>query len=148
MALATVLALFGLAVVLFALRDDPPLPDAASAPPAWGDLPSPADLTRTAFALRYPGYDPAAVEDHLHRAALVLEDLLAVAPAEVLDRARARAAARRGEPPTAVRPPSVATEQVDLAQHPDREALTSEVVISTLDNKTRDIPPRDIDPPA
>lgn len=131
--MAVLAALVGAAVVLYALYAEP------SAPPVvvvadWGVLPTPGDLQRADFPTRWRGYDPGAVEAHLQAAAAAYADLLAVAPPDVIARARQRAAIRRGllapaqapppAPPSPPRPHSVADG--------DREELRVAAALGTL----------------
>ena len=97
MLLAAVVVLAGMAVVLWALYGEPLPEPVAATPTGWGSvLPTPADVGRAAFPTVLRGYDPAAVDAHLDAAARAYADLLAVAPPEVVARARERAATRLG----------------------------------------------------
>ncbi|MDQ3538239.1 MAG: hypothetical protein M3415_05530 [Actinomycetota bacterium] len=100
MGVAIIASLVGLIVVLLAYYRDTQLGDAGPPEPDWDLLPLPADVARADFPLAVPGYDPATVELHLDTLVLAYADLLAVAPPDVLERARWRVAVRRGlEPP-------------------------------------------------
>ena len=96
MPVAVVASLLGLVVVLVAYYRDTSLAEVAPAEPDWDLLPAPSDAARSDFPLAFPGYDPATVELHLDRLAGAYADLLAVAPPEVVERARRRAALRLG----------------------------------------------------
>lgn len=96
MPVAIAASLLGLIVVLFAFYRDPPVVERTLEPPHWGLLPDPGDVARTEFPLSFPGYEPAAVEFHFDLLTRAYADLLAVAPPDVIARARHRAAVRRG----------------------------------------------------
>lgn len=96
MLVAAVTSLLGLAVVLVAVYREAPLPPSPGGRPDWALLPTPSDIARTDFLVRLRGYDPVAVDAHLHAAAQAYADLLAVAPPEVVTRARQRSATRLG----------------------------------------------------
>ncbi|MGH8898710.1 MAG: hypothetical protein ACRDZ4_17245 [Egibacteraceae bacterium] len=84
MLVAFIVCLAGLVVVIVALaRDEPPVRRAQRDTP-----PTLAEAPRLDFPLTSPGYDPAAVEAYLEAVAHALADLLAVAPPEVVERAR------------------------------------------------------------
>jgi DivIVA domain-containing protein len=99
MLVAAVACLLGLAVVLLVVYADGPLEPPAPREPDWELLPTPGDLARADFPLAFPGYDPASVETHLDLLRRAYTDLLAVAPPEVVQRARQRAAMRAGLDP-------------------------------------------------
>jgi len=88
--------LLGLVSVLVAVYRDSALDTGAPVGPAWEPLPMPSDIARFEFPMSVPGYDPASVELHLETLRRAYEDLVAVAPPEVLARARRRAAERAG----------------------------------------------------
>lgn len=88
--------LLGLVTVLLAVYRDAALDAPRPAVPEWDLLPMPADVARIDFPLAIPGYDPASVETHLEVLRRAYEDVVAVAPPEVLARARRRAAERAG----------------------------------------------------
>ena len=96
MPVAIAASLLGLIVVLFAFYRDPPVAGRTLEPPHWGLLPDPSDVARTEFPLSFPGYEPAAVEFSFDLLTRAYADLLAVAPPDVIARARHRAALRRG----------------------------------------------------
>ncbi len=96
MALAVVTSLVGLLAVVITYHREAREPVHASATPSSGPLPSPAEVARVDFPLSFPGYEPAAVEEHLEILAAAYADLYAVAPPEVVARARRRAELRRG----------------------------------------------------
>lgn len=100
MLVAAVTTLLGAVLVAAALlRDEPMTPRGASgARPAWQGLPEPADLARTSFPQALMGYDPASVDVHFEQVLRAYEDLWAVAPPELRERARMRAASRSGAP--------------------------------------------------
>jgi xanthine/uracil permease len=95
---AIVAAVLGLVVALVAWYRDEEVETPAVVAPDWGPLPDPGDVTRVAFPMSIPGYDPATVEIHLETLARAYGDLLAVAPPDVVTRARNRSALRRGMP--------------------------------------------------
>lgn len=115
MVLASVVSLVGLAAVLVAVYADSTLAPPGPQVPDWDALPTPADVSRSEFPLAFPGYDPASVEVHLDLLRRAYADLYAVAPAEVRERARQRAAYRVGDvAPEAGPPPgSPAVEEVE-----------------------------------
>lgn len=88
MLIVFIACLVGLVIVLVALARDEPLAAPGPPAPAFDALPTPADVVRARFPLAWPGYDPAAVEVHLDAVARAWADLLAVAPPEVVERAR------------------------------------------------------------
>lgn len=84
MLVVVIACLAGLAVVIVALaRDEPP----ATRVPA-GAPPAPARAARARFPLASLGYEPAAVEDYLDAVARAVAEVLAIAPPEVVARAR------------------------------------------------------------
>lgn len=86
----------GLAAVLVVLYRDEPLPARRTAAD-WGPLPSHAEVIGTTFPLSFRGYEPGTVDAHLERLRQAYDDLLAVAPPDVIARARERAAQRRAQ---------------------------------------------------
>jgi hypothetical protein len=97
--LVAVLAGFvGLVTVLVALQLDRPL-DPEPIQPDWDVLPDPSDLARVSFPVSVSGYDPATVEVTFEALAAAYADLLAVADARTIERARRRAALRLGVAP-------------------------------------------------
>ncbi|MDP8969828.1 MAG: DivIVA domain-containing protein [Actinomycetota bacterium] len=96
MPVAVTVCLIGLVVVLVTLHRDEPLEVPGPQEPDWDLLPTPSDVARVEFPLSFPGYDPATVEVYLDTLARAYGDLMAVAPPEVVARARRRAALRRG----------------------------------------------------
>jgi hypothetical protein len=138
-------SLVGLAVVLVALwRDEPIAPRGASARgPDWRGLPEPSDLVRVGFPLSFPGYDPATVDLTLDALVRAYEDLWVVAPEDVRDRARRRAAARDGievrsfDPDALPEPPAVAVPlPPELGEH-HAEALAAEAALSSMEERRR-----------
>lgn len=102
MLVAVVVCLLGLGVVLTAVYRERPLPPPPAPSVDWEPLPTIAEVSRTDFPLAFPGYDPATVEAHLDALRRAYADLLAVAPPEVVHRARRRAAIRTGGDPDAL----------------------------------------------
>jgi hypothetical protein len=96
MLLAVVVCALGLAVVLFAVYRDEPLEPPQPALPDWDPLPSPVEVAHGEFPLAFPGYDPASVEVYFDQLRRAYDDLYAVAPPEVIERARQRALLRAG----------------------------------------------------
>jgi DivIVA domain-containing protein len=116
MVVPVLLSLLGLGAVIVALLQDPPLPPSGPSPPDWDPLPAPADISRARFPQAMAGYDPATVDVTLDAVAAAYADLLAVAPPEVVARARARAERRTGRPSTsALLPDEVAAERAARA---------------------------------
>jgi DivIVA domain-containing protein len=93
MLVAAIACLVGLAAVLVALYRDEPV-SVRRVSPDWGPLPSPAEVAAASFPLTLRGYDPATVDAHIDRLRQAYDDLLAVAPPEVIERAHRRASAR------------------------------------------------------
>lgn len=93
MLLAVVACGVGLAAVLVVLYRDEPLPVRRTAAD-WGPLPTPAEVAGTTFPLSFRGYEPGTVDAHLERLRQAYGDVLAVAPPEVIQRARERAVLR------------------------------------------------------
>ena len=139
MPVAIVASLLGLVAVLVAYYRDPPLAERTVAPPDWDVLPSPGDLARVEFPVAVPGYDPATVELHFELLTRAYADLLAVAPPEVIARARHRAAVRLGLDPDRPAPTVVPdtprrTSLTPLASEgPDVEALRTAAALAQLD---------------
>lgn len=133
MLLAVVACVLGLAVVLYALYQDEPLVPAGPAAPEWDPLPTPSDVVRSEFRLAYPGYDPASVETHLDVLRRAYADLYAVAPQEVLERARRRAELRTGaERGRAPQPPRQDPAPLDDDEGGEDE-LRLEIALATVD---------------
>ncbi len=158
MPVAIFASLLGLVVALVAYYRDAPVEQRGAQVPDWGLLPDPADVLRTEFPLAFPGYDPATVEFSFEALTRAYADLLAVAPPEVVERARARAALRTGAdvppdaagtaaaaratPPPPTRVASVApVQRSSLAPAPaaDEEALRAEAALADLE--VRGTPP-------
>lgn len=99
MGVAVVVCVIGLAAVLVVLyRDAPPVDTAVAArAPAWGALPRAEDVTAVRFPVSPLGYHRGMVDQHVRSLAAAYTDLLAVAPDDVVRRARARAEARTGD---------------------------------------------------
>src|SRR5688572_13609391 len=96
MPVAIAASVIGLVVVLVAYYRDAPVVERSLDPGHWDLLPDPSDVARTEFPLAFPGYEPATVEFHFDLLTRAYADLLAVATPDVIARARARAALRRG----------------------------------------------------
>jgi len=129
--------LLGLVVVVLAVYRDARIEDPRPAGPDWGLLPMPSDVARIDFPLALPGYDPASVETHLEALRRAYEDVVAVAPPEVLARARRRAADRAGvraedDPPAPARTPWVRETPAGVSG--DRDALRLEAALSRVDD--------------
>lgn len=146
MGVAIAASVVGLLVVLVAYYRDEPLEQRRLHHPQWDLLPDPADLARTEFPLAFPGYDPATVEVHFDTLARAYADLLAVAPPEVVARARRRAAVREGLDPADPRgharddlspPVPEAAAVATPAEAPDAEALRAEAALAHLDAQHR-----------
>lgn len=155
MPVAIAASVLGLIVVLVAFYRDEPLEERTREPTHWDLLPDPNDIARTEFPLSFPGYEPATVEFHFDLLARAYADLLAVAPPEVIARARHRAAVRRGVqlpdaeaapastaagatvPATrqAATPPRPAASSLAAAgdEGPDVEALRAEAALADLE---------------
>ena len=147
MPVAIAASLFGLVVVLVAYYRDAPVVERSLDPEHWDLLPDPSEVARTEFPLAFPGYEPATVEFHFDLLTRAYADLLAEAPPDVIARARARAALRRGiELPdgqlspapaatTATAPPPA--QRTTLApltpEGADVEALRAEAALADLD---------------
>ncbi|MDP9405526.1 MAG: hypothetical protein M3O86_02840, partial [Actinomycetota bacterium] len=110
MPVAIVASVVGLVAVLIAYYRDSGELEAGPPPPDWALLPSPGDLARVDFPLTFPGYDLATVDLYFETLARAYGDLLAVAPPEVVARARVRTALRLGLDPDAVDGPSPASD--------------------------------------
>lgn len=141
MAVAIAVSVLGLLVVLVVFYRDTALDERAPAEPDWELLPTPSEITRVEFPLAFPGYDPATVELHLDRLARAYGDLLAVAPADVVARARQRAAVRAGgesraEDGHAVGADSALAPLTPLPR-PDEEALRTEAALAGLETPGR-----------
>lgn len=146
MPVAIAASMFGLVVVLVAFYRDAPVMERSLDPEHWDLLPDPSEVARTEFPLAFPGYEPATVEFHFDLLTRAYADLLAVAPPEVIARARARAALRRGidlpdeefalPPATAAAPPPA--QRTTLApltpEGADVEALRAEAALADLDH--------------
>ena len=145
MPVAIAASLIGLIVVLVAYYRDPPVLERSLDPGHWDLLPDPSEVARTEFPLAFPGYEPATVEFHFDLLTRAYADLLAVAPPDVIARARSRAALRRGiELPDDETPPPVSytagaptppgTSLVPLTpEGADIEALRAEAALADLD---------------
>jgi hypothetical protein len=141
MALAIVASLLGLVTVLVAYYRDPPLEERTLVAPGWDVLPDPAEVARVEFPIAVPGYDPATVEFLFDLLTRAYADLLAVAPPEVVERARHRAAVRRGIDPEMLPPrdlsqPPAATPAALGAlapEGPDAAALRAEAALADLE---------------
>ncbi len=143
---SAVALLLGLVTVLLAVYRDPELQPPRPAAPDWDLLPMPADVARIDFPLALPGYDPASVETHLEVLRRAYEDVVAVAPPEVLARARRRAAERAGValeedhpvPPAGARPawpPPPPADPSEPWPATDGDALRLEAVLSSVDHQ-------------
>jgi DivIVA domain-containing protein len=137
MLVAAVVALIGLAVVCWALYAEQPLAPPGPSAPEWAGVPTPADIVRADFPMAFPGYDPASVETHLDAVARAYGDLVAVAPSEVLERARRRTLVRLGladhaDDDTLARPTTAST-LVGADAADDREALRAAAALGVLD---------------
>ena len=145
MPVAIVASLLGLVAVLVAYYRDPPLAERRVAAPDWDLLPSPGDLARIEFPVAVPGYDPATVEFHFDLLTRAYSDLLAVAPPEVIAKARHRAAVRLGLDPDQIPPPPTRTPEaaagdsalVAQGEGADAEALRAEAALADLDAQVR-----------
>jgi hypothetical protein len=143
MPVAIVASLLGLVAVLVAYYRDPPMAERRVQAPDWDVLPDPGDLARVEFPIAVPGYDPATVEFHFDLVTRAYGDLLAVAPPEVIARARHRAAVRLGLDPDAIPPPTVravdhpptatALSTAVADEGADAEALRAEAALADLD---------------
>jgi hypothetical protein len=105
MLLVIVVCVLGLLTVVLALlgqRD--PLDAPGPVPPDWDIVPTPSDLARVTYPLRVPGYDPATVDATFDLLAQAYTDLVAVADAATLRRARRRTALRLGLDPVSAAP--------------------------------------------
>lgn len=149
MPVAIIASVVGLIVALVAFYRDAPIEERRLHAPDWDLLPDPAEVARTEFPLAFPGYEPATVEYHFDLLTRAYADLLAVAPPDVIARARHRAALRAGVdmpaeapavPPLAAQPgppgrgggsgkpsPGAAPPDVD-----DAEALRAEAALADL----------------
>ncbi len=95
MGVAVVVCVIGLAAVLAVLyRDAPPVVAAVAPAPPWEGLPKAEDVAAARFPTAALGYDRGIVDAHVRSLAAAYTDLLAVAPDDVVARARARAQAR------------------------------------------------------
>jgi hypothetical protein len=146
MPVAIAASLIGLVVVLVAYYRDAPVVERSLDPAGWDLLPDPGDVARTEFPLSFPGYEPATVEFHFDLLTRAYADLLAVAPPDVIARARARAAMRRGidipdeeqpPPPASYTAAAPAPQRSTLApltpESADVEALRAEAALADLD---------------
>ena len=147
MPVAIAASLIGLVVVLVAYYRDAPVAERSLDPGHWDLLPDPAEVARTEFPLAFPGYEPATVEFHFDLLTRAYADLLAVAPPDVIARARSRAALRRGvelpedeeaeSTPTPHAAPASSQQRTALApltpEGADIEALRAEAALSDLD---------------
>lgn len=136
------MALIGLTVVLAALwRDEPVTPrGAAGVGPAWTGLPEPSDLARVEFPLAFPGYDPASVEVTYEAVVRAYEDLWAVTPQDVRQRARSRVATREGRPagqdaPVDLSPPAATVPAPPELGEAEAEALGAEAALGILEQR-------------
>ena len=151
MALAIVASLLGLVTVLVAYYRDAPLEQRTLVAPSWDVLPDPAEVARVVFPMAVPGYDPATVEFHFDLLTRAYADLLAVAPPEVLTRARHRAAVRRGIDPDTLpprelnQPPAASSTALGALtpEGPDAAALRAEAALADLETA----PPPEADRP-
>lgn len=132
MLVAALVSILGLAGVLYAVYRERPLPAPGPTRPDWALSPTPADIVRSEFPLTFPGYDPASVEMHLEAVAHAYADLLAVAPPEIVDRARQRTAARLGAPPPPPVSTALAQDSPPAADSDDVEALRAEAALAAL----------------
>ena len=138
MTVAVVASLVGLVTVLVALARDRPLEAVEPAGPDWTSLPAPDEVTRVAFPLAFPGYDPAHVEAHLDAIRRAYEDVLEVVPTEVLERARFRFSVRGGHEHVPLGERSVVLPPPDaLTAESDEEALRSLAVLAQLEQRER-----------
>jgi hypothetical protein len=142
MPVAITASVLGLLVVLIAFYRDAPLEERRVVAPNWGLLPDPAEVARTEFPLSFPGYDPATVEFHFDTLTRAYGDLLAVAPADVVAKARRRAALRGGielteeQPPAPGVWPAPPTSLTPLVEESaDVEALRAEVALAELEHR-------------
>ena len=146
MPVAIAASLIGLVVVLVAYYRDAPVAERSLDLSHWDLLPDPAEVARTEFPLAFPGYEPATVEFHFDLLTRAYADLLAVAPPEIVARARSRAAMRLGIElpegddtplPVSHAPPAAVQERTALApltpEGADIEALRAEAALSDLD---------------
>jgi hypothetical protein len=142
MPVAIVASLLGLVAVLVAYYRDPPMAERRVEAPDWDVLPDPGDLARVEFPIAVPGYDPATVEFHFDLVTRAYGDLLAVAPPEIVARARHRAAVRLGLDPDAIpppptraveQPPGTALSIAVAGEGADAEALRAEAALADLD---------------
>lgn len=156
MPVAIAASVLGLLVVLVAFYRDAPIHERTREPKHWDLLPDPNDIARTEFPLAFPGYEPATVEFHFDLLTRAYADLLAVAPPEVIARARHRAALRRGielphdELPTAAAPaqrwgstsrtPASSSLASSSDEGADVEALRAEAALADLDLQSGDHP--------
>jgi hypothetical protein len=92
-----VLAALGYLAVVAALLRDSAVPAPVPPQPDWDPLPTPADLARTDFGLRVPGYDPVTVDTAFETLAQAYADLLVEADPAAVARARRRAEERLAE---------------------------------------------------
>ena len=117
MPVAIAASVVGLIVALIAYYRDAPIEERRLEAPSWDVLPDPAEVARTEFPLAFPGYEPATVEFHFDLLARAYADLLAVAPPDVIDKARHRAAMRQG---IDLPMPAATTERAERAVPPAR----------------------------
>ncbi len=138
MPVAIVASVIGLVAVLLAYYRDSGELQAGPQPPDWTVLPTPGDLARVDFPLAFPGYDLATVDLYFETLARAYGDLLAVAPPEVVARARTRAALRLGLEPDAAgglapRRPVEGSGTRAAPLPPDAEALRTEAALADVD---------------
>lgn len=153
MPVAIAASVLGLIIVLVAYYRDAPIVERSLEPAHWDLLPDPNDIARTEFPLAFPGYEPATVEFHFDLLTRAYADLLAVAPPDVIARARHRAALRRGVelpedelsaspvPPregAAQRPPASSSLAPASDEAEDIEALRAEAALADLDLQSGD----------
>lgn len=145
MVVAVVASLAALVIVLVAYARDEPL-DPAPPGPRWGPLPSPSDVAQVELPLALPGYEPAAVEATLSALGDAYADLLAVADARTLERARHRAALRLGvATEVATEGPAVPTGTAEAGtgapgERDELEALRTEAALAWISEQDEERP--------